>query len=109
MPSQTSGGGGYSGPLAYREGKPMRPDVAAAFVRMAAAARREAVHSLSISSGFRSDAEQARLFALKPTPYPTMGRHPPTATASPYRFSSAVSSSNAISGPHPGLRFAECP
>ena len=33
-------GGGYSGPLAYRQGKPMRPDVAAAFDRMAAAARR---------------------------------------------------------------------
>jgi LAS superfamily LD-carboxypeptidase LdcB len=68
MPSQASGGG-YSGPLAYREGKPMRPDVAAAFDRMAGAARREAGLSLSISSGFRSDVEQARLFALKPTPY----------------------------------------
>ena len=29
-------GGGYSGPLAYRQGKPMRPDVALAFDRMAA-------------------------------------------------------------------------
>src|SRR4051794_15628481 len=27
-------GGGYSGPLAYRQGKPMRPDVALAFDRM---------------------------------------------------------------------------
>ena len=35
-------GGGYEGPLAYRMGKPMRPDVAAAFDRLAAAARREA-------------------------------------------------------------------
>ena len=33
-------GGGYSGPLAYRQGKPMRPDVAAAFDRLAAAASR---------------------------------------------------------------------
>ena len=33
-------GGGYSGPLAYRQGKPMRPDVAQAFDRMAAAAAR---------------------------------------------------------------------
>ena len=39
MPANGSGGG-YSGPLAYRQGKPMRPDVAMAFDRMAAAARR---------------------------------------------------------------------
>ena len=32
-------GGGYTGPLAYRQGKPMRPDVAPAFDRLAAAAR----------------------------------------------------------------------
>ena len=32
-------GGGYSGPLAYRQGKPMRPDVAQAFDRMERAAR----------------------------------------------------------------------
>src|SRR4051812_2230551 len=31
-------GGGYHGPLAYRQGKPMRPDVAQAFDRMAHAA-----------------------------------------------------------------------
>ena len=37
MPA-TATGGGYSGPLAYRQGKPMRPDVAAAFDRLAAAA-----------------------------------------------------------------------
>ena len=60
-------GGGYDGPLAYRMGKPMRPDVAEAFDRMAAAARREGV-SLTINSGFRSDAEQARLFAANPNP-----------------------------------------
>lgn len=60
-------GGGYSGPLAYRQGKPMRPDVAAAFDRMAAAARAEG-HSLVINSAFRSDAEQARLFAQRPDP-----------------------------------------
>ena len=59
---------GYDGPLAYRQGKPMRPDVALAFDRMAAAARKEAGLLLSISSGFRSDAEQARLFAAHPDP-----------------------------------------
>ena len=56
------------GPLAYRQGEPMRPDVALAFDRMAAAARQEAGLLLGISSGFRSDAEQARLFAAHPDP-----------------------------------------
>jgi transglycosylase-like protein with SLT domain/D-alanyl-D-alanine carboxypeptidase-like protein len=64
----TATGGGYEGPLAYRQGVPMRPDVALAFDRMAAAAREEAGLSLGISSGFRSDAEQARLFAAHPDP-----------------------------------------
>lgn len=61
-------GGGYDGRLAYRMGKPMRPDVARAFDRMAAAARSEAGLALSITSAFRSDAEQARLFAANPNP-----------------------------------------
>jgi hypothetical protein len=60
-------GGGYSGPLAYRQGKPMRPDVAAAFDRLYAAARRDGV-TLVINSGYRSDAEQAKLFAAHPDP-----------------------------------------
>ncbi|MBN1528032.1 MAG: transglycosylase SLT domain-containing protein [Thermoleophilaceae bacterium] len=60
-------GGGYDGPLAYRMGHAMRPDVAAAFDRMAAAARRDGL-TLSINSAFRSDAEQARLFAANPNP-----------------------------------------
>ena len=47
-------------------GKPMRPDVAAAFDHMAAAARSEAGLYLSINSAFRSDAEPARLFAQNP-------------------------------------------
>jgi Transglycosylase SLT domain/D-alanyl-D-alanine carboxypeptidase len=67
LPSHASGGG-YDGPLAYRQGKPMRPDVALAFDRMAAAARDEAGLFLSVSSGFRSDAEQAKLFAAHPDP-----------------------------------------
>jgi hypothetical protein len=67
MPSHASGGG-YDGPLAYRQGKPMRPDVAAAFDRMAAAARDEAGLHLSVNSAFRSDAEQARLWASNPNP-----------------------------------------
>lgn len=60
-------GGGYSGPLAYRNAEGMRPDVAAAFDRMAAAARAAGV-ALVVSSGFRSDAEQAALFAAHPDP-----------------------------------------
>ncbi len=67
MPTHGSGGG-YSGPLAYRMGKPMRPDVAAAFDLMAAAARREAGLYLSVSSGFRSDAEQQVLWNANPNP-----------------------------------------
>jgi hypothetical protein len=67
FPGQASGGG-YDGPLAYRQGKPMRPDVALAFDRMAAAARGEARLFLAVTSGFRSDAEQARLFAAHPDP-----------------------------------------
>jgi D-alanyl-D-alanine carboxypeptidase-like protein len=61
-------GGGYTGPLAYRNGKPMRPDVARAFDRLAAGARREAGLQLIVVSGFRSDAEQARLFGAHPDP-----------------------------------------
>ncbi len=66
MPT-TASGGGYSGPLAYRQGKPMRPDVALAFDRLARAARRAGI-SLVINSAYRSDAEQARLFAQHPDP-----------------------------------------
>jgi hypothetical protein len=65
---EQASGGGYSGPLAYRQGKPMRPDVAAAFDRMDAAAEREASLALLVTSGYRSDAEQARLFAAHPDP-----------------------------------------
>ena len=46
----------------------MRPDVAVAFDRMAAAARAEAGLTLLVTSGYRSDAEQARLFAAHPDP-----------------------------------------
>jgi D-alanyl-D-alanine carboxypeptidase/Putative Flp pilus-assembly TadE/G-like len=67
LPGHASGGG-YDGPLAHRQGKPMRPDVALAFDRLAAAARREAGVFISISSGYRSDAEQAALFAAHPDP-----------------------------------------
>jgi hypothetical protein len=66
MPS-TASGGGYSGPLAYRQGEGMRPDVAEAFDRLAAAARRDGL-GLVITSGYRSDAEQAELFAQNPDP-----------------------------------------
>lgn len=60
-------GGGYSGPLAERLGQGMRPDVAAAFDLMAAAASVSGV-TLAINSGFRSDTEQAALFAANPDP-----------------------------------------
>jgi hypothetical protein len=61
------GAGEYSGPLELRQGKPMRPDVARAFDRMEAAARADGV-ALIISSAFRSNAEQAVLFARNPDP-----------------------------------------
>lgn len=60
-------GGGYGGPLVYRDGEGMRPDVGAAFDRMAAAAGGDGV-ALLVVSGFRSDAEQAALFAAHPDP-----------------------------------------
>jgi hypothetical protein len=63
----TAGAGEYQGPLAYRQGRPMRPDVALAFDRLAAAAAHDGV-SLIVVSGFRSNAEQARLFAAHPDP-----------------------------------------
>jgi hypothetical protein len=66
MPSMAEGGG-YSGPLVYRDGEGMRPDVAAAYDRMSAAAKRAGL-DLVVVSGFRSDAEQAELFARHPDP-----------------------------------------
>jgi hypothetical protein len=60
-------GGGYSGPLVYRDGKGMRPDVGAAYDQMAAAAAADGI-TLIVVSGFRSDAEQAKLFAAHPDP-----------------------------------------
>jgi Transglycosylase SLT domain/D-alanyl-D-alanine carboxypeptidase len=60
-------GGGYGGPLIHRDGEGMRPDVAAAFDRMATAAQADGV-DLMVVSGFRSDAEQAELFAAHPDP-----------------------------------------
>jgi hypothetical protein len=61
------GAGEYTGPLAYRQGKPMRPDVAQAFDRMERAAAADGVR-LMVVSGFRSNAEQAALFAARPDP-----------------------------------------
>jgi hypothetical protein len=66
MPERAEGGG-YSGPLVYRDGEGMRPDVAAAYDRMATTAR-AAGHQLAVTSGFRSDAEQAALFEAHPDP-----------------------------------------
>jgi Transglycosylase SLT domain/D-alanyl-D-alanine carboxypeptidase len=61
------GHGEYTGPLAHRQGKPMRPDVALAFDRMSRAAASSG-HRLTVNSGFRSNAEQAVLFARNPNP-----------------------------------------
>jgi len=67
FPGSGAGAGEYTGPLEHRDGKPMRPDVARAYDRMAAAARTDGV-VLLVVSGFRSDAEQAVLFARHPDP-----------------------------------------
>lgn len=68
VPGSDAGAGDeYRGALARRDGKPMRPDVALAFDRMNAAATR-AGRPLVVVSGYRSNAEQARLFAAHPDP-----------------------------------------
>ena len=59
----------------------MRPDVAQAFDRMEQAARQDGV-ALAINSGFRSDAEQAVLFARNPNPKMVA---PPGQVAAPQR------------------------
>jgi soluble lytic murein transglycosylase-like protein len=67
-PGELAGaGGGYAGPLAVRQGERMRPDVARAFDRMERAARAGGI-ALLITSGYRSDAEQAVLYARHPDP-----------------------------------------
>jgi soluble lytic murein transglycosylase-like protein len=66
-PATLAFGDEYTGPLEFRQGKPMRPDVARAFDRMEAAARAAGV-ALIVASGFRSNAEQAALFAAHPDP-----------------------------------------
>jgi hypothetical protein len=60
-------GGGYGGLLVFRDGEGIRPDAAAAYDQMVAAARADGV-VLMVVSGFRSDAEQAELFAAHPDP-----------------------------------------
>jgi hypothetical protein len=65
--TSTATGGGYGGPLVMRDGEGMRPDVAAGYDQMAAAARSHGI-VLMVVSGFRSDAEQAELFAAHPDP-----------------------------------------
>ena len=66
-PPGAPGQGEYPGPFAYRQGKPMRPDTAQAFDRLSAAAEADGVR-LIVVSAFRSNAEQARLFAAHPDP-----------------------------------------
>jgi hypothetical protein len=59
--------GEHPGPFAYRDGKPMRPDVALAYDRLAQVADR-AGHRLVVVSAFRTDAEQQRLYDANPDP-----------------------------------------
>lgn len=66
-PTGWATGGGYSGPLVYRDGKPMCPAVAAAFDQMDRAISAAGM-DLVVVSAFRSDAEQAILFARHPDP-----------------------------------------
>ena len=65
--STMASGGGYGGPLVVRDGEGMRPDVGAAYDQMVTAARADGL-VLVVVSGFRSDAEQAELFAAHPDP-----------------------------------------
>lgn len=62
-----AGQGEYAGPYAIRQGKPMRPDTALAFDRLSAAAAADGI-SLIVVSGYRSDSEQAVLWARNPDP-----------------------------------------
>ena len=62
---------GTRGPLAYRQGKPMRPDVARAFDRMAAAARADGV-ALIVDSRVSLRRRAGR--ALRAPPRPEVGR-----------------------------------
>lgn len=60
-------------PVAYRQGKPMHAAIAPAWDRMAAAAARDGVN-LRINSGYRSIAEQARLFRAAVRKYGSVAR-----------------------------------
>ena len=70
--ARDASGGGYDGPLAYRQGKPMRPDVALAFDRMAAAARREA--GLIAQRHERLSLRRRAGAAVRRAPRPEVGR-----------------------------------
>ncbi len=67
-PGGTGAAGEYRGPFARRQGEPMRPDVAQAFDRLYARAREDGI-PLVVVSAFRSDVEQASLFAAHPDPH----------------------------------------
>jgi hypothetical protein len=67
LPVDAPTGDEYRGPLAVRDGKPMRPDVAIAYDRMDRAATK-AGRPLTVTSGYRSNAEQAKLFEAHPDP-----------------------------------------
>ena len=66
---RAGGGGGYAGPLVYRDGEGMRPDVGAAYDRMAAAARRRDRSGGRLRLPLRCRAGRA----LRRHPDPTLG------------------------------------
>ena len=81
-PGGLAAGGGYDGPLAYRQGKPMRPDVAQAFDRMERAARADGV-ALLITSALPLRRRAGG--AVAPPPGPASWVAPPGRVAAPLR------------------------
>ena len=115
---RSASGGGYSGPLVYRTGEGMRPDVAAAFDRMAAAASRRRPHPRrqlrlplrrrtggALRRPSRPDlggaARATRCTAARPSS--TSGPNPPTAGWPPTPAASASSSATRWEAWHYGF------
>ena len=105
LPGAAGGSGEYRGPLAFRDGTPMRPDVAVAYDRMAAAARRDG-HALVVAAASaptpsrRGSSRRAPTRAGSPGPAPrctgsgrswTSARRPRTHGSPPTRGDSTSS------------------
>ena len=89
-------GGGYDGPLAYRQGKPMRPDVALAFDRMARGRAR----------GRRDAAGHQRATAPTPSRRCCSRRHPDPQWVAPPGTSLHRNGTELDLGPPGGVRLA---